>query len=150
MREHRLERRTTEILDFESQVGRLPRVTLAVLLTFALAPQLQVVPFPSEVGEPAEVRLRRQGQPVANATVHAEQPDGSTIVVGTTNDAGSVVFVPSLPGDYVITTRQDAVRVVVPHRVASTQARWPLAFGCVPLGLAALWQLRRERGRRGS
>jgi len=149
-REHRLVGRLAEVLDFEWQAGRLPPVTLAVLLTFALAPQLQVTPFPSVVGQPAEVRLRGSEGPGANVAVHAEPPDGLTRPIGTTDGEGRVTFVPAVPGDYVVAAQVDGVRVALPHRVVADRTRWPMAIGCLPLGLATLWLLRRERGRRGS
>lgn len=121
------------------------------MLTIALAQQLQVVPSPSALGAPVEITVRvPDEQPIAAAIVHAEQPDGAIVLAGATDARGTVSFVPSMPGDHVFATEVAGVRLLAAHRVLAQRSRWPMAFGCIPLGLAALWSLSRARGRRDS
>jgi hypothetical protein len=148
--EDRLVVRATEILDFGRQDGRLPRVTSVVTLAcVAVLQQLQGAPHPGEVGQPVTVRASRSGEPLAGLPVHVELPDGSRQALGQTGVAGTLEFVPSVPGGHVLVAFVGGVEVLAPHPVVAERRRWPLAMACVPLGAVLLWRLSRARGRRG-
>lgn len=143
-------RRAAEVLDFRGQVGRLARVSLAVVLVCALAPQqLQVKPFPAAVGQEVVVRAHRDGAPLADVRIEVELPGGSTASTGATDARGELRFRPEQAGYHVFAAAIDGVRTLAPLSVVAARDRWPLALGAVPLGLALLWwNLSRARGRR--
>lgn len=134
-------------------------MALAVTFLCCLAlQQLAAAPFPAEVGQPVTVRAERLERPagggsddgvlrpIASLSITVEMPDGTRAVLGPTDAAGIVHFVPSQAGTHVYSAEVGGVRLVAPHRVVAARARWLPALVCVPLGLALLWQnLRRRR-----
>lgn len=125
----------------------VPNVVLSCCLAFA--PQLEVAPFPAKVGHAIEIRaVAANEEPLAGIAVEVRQPDGSGLPVGVTDATGGLRFVPTVVGEHVFVAVVGGVRVLAPHRVIADRRRWPLAVGCVPLGLALLWSLRRARGPR--
>jgi hypothetical protein len=124
-------------------------VSLAAILGCALgAQQLAVRPVPAVVGQPAVVVAKRDGAPLPALPITVELPDGRTLPGGVTDAAGELRFVPRQGGRHVIAASIDGVRTVWPLPVVAARARWPLAIGAVPLGLALLWWHAR-RWRRG-
>jgi hypothetical protein len=128
-------------------------MSLAVVLAGALAlQQLEVAPFPATVGEPVVVHAKRGDAPIAGLAVRATLPDGSEVACGETAANGECRFVPEHAGQHVFIASIDGVRTLAPLAVRAARARWPLAIGAVPLGLALLWwnlrALSRARGRR--
>jgi hypothetical protein len=116
----------------------------------AFLQQLQAAPFPAEVEEAVTVTARRDSAPLAGLRIEVRLPDGRELEVGSTDEAGTVTFVPTVVGVYVFATEVDGIRLLAPYPVVEARRRWLLAIGCVPVGLAVLWQLSRSRGRRGS
>lgn len=114
----------------------------------AAVQQLAVEPQPAMVGDALTISARQAALPMAGLVLNVVEPNGATFVVGTTNPRGEVQFVPSLPGDHLFTAEWEGVRLLIPHRIVARRAPWLLALGCVPVGLAAIWVLSRERGRR--
>ncbi len=121
---------------------------VSVVCAFGLQ-QLQVTPVPATVGGEVVVRALRDGHGVAAVAVQVEAPDGTTAACGATGGDGVVRFVPRIAGQHVFVATIDGVRTLAPLSVRPARARWPLALGAVPLGLALLWwNLSRARGRR--
>ena len=122
---------------------------VVMLCCLALAPQLEVAPFPAKVGQTLEVHAVAAGdERLAGIAVEVLLPDGSRLPVGATDATGTLQFVPTVVGEHVFAAVVGGVRVLAPHRVIADRRRWPFAVGCVPLGLALLWSLRRARGPR--
>lgn len=128
---------------------------VVMLCCLALAPQLEVAPFPAKVGQTLEVHAVAAGdERLIGIAVEVLLPDGSRLPLGATDATGTVQFVPTVAGEHVFAAvvggvgGVGGVRVLAPHRVIADRRRWPFAVGCVPLGLALLWSLRRARGPR--
>lgn len=119
--------------------------TLSMLLALQ---QLQVSPFPAEVGQPVQVRATAATGPVAGLQVSVQLPDGQLVAVGTTDPAGAVSFVPQQVGLHCYRAELDGVHLLAPHQVVPLRRRWLFALVCVPLGLALLWRALRP-GPRG-
>lgn len=129
---------------------------VAASVVCALVPQqLQVEPYPAEVGAVVTVTATTISGPASGLEIEVALPDGGRQVIGTTDAQGRLTFVPPMAGQFVYAFEQataaGGVRVLAPHRVVPRRERWWLAFGSVPLGLALLWRLglSRGRGRRG-
>ena len=111
--------------------------------------QLEVEPFPAVVGAAVTVRAHRAGVAIASLPLQVELPDGTVSACGATDALGQVRYVPAAAGHHVFGATIDGVRTLAPLPVVPARARWPLALGTVPLGLALLWwNLSRARGRR--
>lgn len=111
--------------------------------------QLQVSPFPAQVGDEVTLRARRGDAGIAALVVQVELPGGRITPCGETDAGGDLRFVPAVAGYHVFAAVIDGVRTLAPLPVVPARARWPLALGTVPLGLALLWwNLSRARGRR--
>lgn len=126
-------------------------MSLAVALASALLlQQLEVTPFPAVVGEQVVVSCKRDAVALAGLAVRVVLPDGSEVACGETAANGECRFVPEQAGHHVFVAVIDGARTLAPLAVRPARARWPLALGAVPLGLALLWwNLSRARGRRG-
>ena len=121
----------------------------AVALCCALlAQQLEVAPAVAGVGQQVEIRVTDGRSGVGSIEVRAGLPGGSDELVGTTDAAGILPFVPKVAGDHLFAARVGGVRVLTPLRVVAERDTWFLAIGCVPLALAGAWALSRARGRR--
>lgn len=115
-------------------------MSLAVVLASAFAlQQLDVTPFPATVGQLVVVRAGPRDRPIGGLAVQVELPDGATVACGETAVNGELAFVPTLVGRHVFAAVIDGARTLAPLAVQGSRARWPLAFGAVPLGLALLW-----------
>ncbi len=119
-----------------------------IVVCAAALQQLQVEPYPGEVGEPVTVTAVGPAGPIAGLEVTVDLPDGGNRAIGATDAQGRRGYVPEQPGQHVFIAVVDGVPVLAPHRVVAERRRWWLAFGTVPLGLALLWQISRARGRR--
>ena len=123
-----------------------PSVTIACLVALQ---QLHVTPFPAEVGEPVRVAAEAAGQPLPGLAVRVELPDGSQCDAGVTGTDGTLMFVPTTPGQHVFGAQVGATRLLAPHGVILPRRPWLLAVVSLPLAVALLWRLSRARGRRG-
>lgn len=121
-----------------------------MVLTSAFAlQQLDVTPVPATVGGEVVVRAERGAEPLVGVALRVVLPDGSEAACGVTGANGECRFVPSVEGPHVFTAVIDGTKTLAPLAVLPARARWPLALGTVPLGLALLWwNLSRARGRR--
>lgn len=126
-------------------------VAFAVIVVCAAAlQQLQVEPYPGEVGVPVTVTAAGTNGPIVGLAVAVELPDGSRREIGATDARGERAYLPEQPGPYVFTGVVAGVQLLAPHRVVAARRRYWLALCAVPLGLALIWQLSRARDRRGS
>lgn len=109
--------------------------------------QLDVQPFPGEVGQPVRVAASRLApgepdgrRPLAGLPIEVELPDGSRRQLAATGSDGTLHFVPEAPGTFVYRAAIDGVALVAPHRVVAPRRRWLAALACTPLGLLLLWR----------
>lgn len=114
--------------------------------------QLQVEPYPGEVGRPVTITASRGGAPLAGLALSVESTGDRANTGGTTDAHGRWEYVPFAAGQYVVSATVDGVSVLAPYRVVAARRRWWLAMGTVPVGLAVIWVLLRQlspaRGRR--
>lgn len=115
------------------------------LALLALLQQIQLAPFPAEVGEPVAVRVALPAGGAGGVAVEVEGPDGGRRSAGTTDASGGLSFTPALAGGHRFTAVVDGVRLVARMEVLPARRRWPYAVACVPLGLLLLWRLLRTR-----
>lgn len=115
-------------------------MAMTILLALALQ-QLDVTPFPAEVGAPVVVRATDAAErPLVGLPVTVDCPDGHRVPVGETDAAGEARYQPRLAGSYCYRTEVGATLLLAPHEVIAPRRQWLYAWVCTPLGLALLWR----------
>jgi hypothetical protein len=120
--------------------------TLKVLCLALVAQQIEVLPYPAEVGQRVVVRATAPAS--AGLAIAVEQPDGTVVPLGATDGGGATSWQPTQVGIHHYRAVVDGVRVVAPHVVVAATPRWAYAAILVPLGLGLLFVHWRDARRR--